>query len=412
MEILSQSYNFKKPLNHKISFGNNEMPPSNIKFGKTLSSDVVAFTQQLKSEAVQKVSFTGKKADEIKNVAIIGSGIMGSGIATAMMMKGYKVTLVDTDKTFLDKATGAINKNLGKAKEIAIKRQQPFEEPDTLMKNLTTTLNYEDIKSADLVIEAVPERMDIKKDVLSKINKSVGENTIIATNTSSLSVSELAKNVSNPERFVGMHFFNPANIMKLVEVIVGEKTSDEAVSETMKFAQDKLGKVPVKVQDTPGFIVNRLLLGRELNEAARMVDEGVATPAEIDTAFKAKTGNAMGPFATANLVGLDTCVSIMDVLKNGLGEDFEAAQVLRTMLKEGKLGNKTPDKGGFDVATPVTVSEDRATALYDRIFNSMFREAMIMAEEGVATSKDIDTAMKLGCAHLKGPFEIAQAKGV
>lgn len=211
---------------------------------------------------------------------------------------------------------------------------------DATMNNITPTTDYATFADADLVIEAAVEEMHLKKEVFTELDKICGENTIFATNTSSLSITEIAACTSRPDRFIGMHFFNPAPVMKLIEVIKGQKTSDEVCNKIFDIAT-AMGKVPVMVNEAPGFVVNRILIPM-VNEGIGILADGVASAEDIDNAMKLGANHPMGPLALGDLIGLDVCLAIMEVLYNEYGDDkYRPHPLLRKMVRAGLLGRKT-----------------------------------------------------------------------
>ncbi|MYE61501.1 MAG: 3-hydroxybutyryl-CoA dehydrogenase [Candidatus Dadabacteria bacterium] len=279
----------------------------------------------------------------INTVGIVGAGTMGSGIAELVASAGKNVVLLDIEKDIAEDAVAKIEKSLGR---LARRGKIDKEQVTLIVSKIHPTEDYGDFSGADIVIEAASEDMDLKKAVFAKIEENAGEDTIIATNTSTLSVTELAMNTSRPEKVVGMHFFNPAPIMKLVEVINTAKTSPEILEETMEFARS-LDKYPIMAKDRAGFVVNRILLPM-INEAIFTLDEVIATAAEIDNAMKLGANHPIGPLALADLIGLDVTLSVLDVLYTEYGDQkFRPAPLLKEMVRAGNLGRKT-GKGFFE----------------------------------------------------------------
>ncbi len=273
----------------------------------------------------------------IKRVGVIGAGVMGGGIAQFFAEHDMAVTLWDGNTEALAKGMAAIQGRLKKSVE---KGALTAERAAAIQTNFCQAGSLGDFAGVDLVIEAIIENADVKCDLLQALEASVGAQAIIGTNTSSLSVSGLAGALKNPERFLGIHFFNPPTKLELVEVVPGAKTSP-AVTEAVRAFLKACGKSPVTVKDSPGFIVNRLLL-LMINEAARMVDQGVATAEDIDTAMRLGALHPAGPLAVADLIGLDTCEKILKTLRQDLnGSSYEPAEGIVARVKAGKLGRKS-----------------------------------------------------------------------
>ncbi|MFX3624401.1 MAG: 3-hydroxybutyryl-CoA dehydrogenase [Ectobacillus sp.] len=273
----------------------------------------------------------------VKNIVVIGAGQMGSGIAQVCAMAGYQVYMQDLKQEQLDRGLGIITKNLSRQVE---KGRMTEEAKQETLNNLTTTLDIECAKEADLVIEAAIERMDIKKQIFAKLDELAPEHAILATNTSSLPITEIAAVTKRPEKVIGMHFMNPVPVMKLVEIIRGLATTDE-VYQTIEDITKKIGKVPVEVNDFPGFVSNRILLPM-INEAIYALYEGVATKEAIDEVMKLGMNHPMGPLTLADFIGLDTCLYIMEVLHEGLGDSkYRPCPLLRKYVSAGWLGKKT-----------------------------------------------------------------------
>ena len=280
---------------------------------------------------------------DIKTVGIAGAGTMGSGIAELVASAGKSVVLLDIEKDIAERAVAKTEKSLGR---LARRGKIDEEQVALIVSRIHPTEDYGDFRGADIVIEAASERMDLKKAVFASIEKNAGEDAIIATNTSTLSVTELAMSTSRPGKVVGMHFFNPAPVMKLVEVINTARTSPETLERTMEFARS-LDKYPIMAKDRAGFVVNRILLPM-INEAIFTLDEGVAAAAEIDNAMKLGANHPIGPLALADLIGLDVTLSVLDVLYAEYGDPkFRPAPLLREMVRAGNLGRKT-GKGFFE----------------------------------------------------------------
>jgi 3-hydroxybutyryl-CoA dehydrogenase len=275
--------------------------------------------------------------DSIKTVAVLGAGTMGNGIAHVFARAGYSVILRDVEQRFLDRAMETIAKNLDR--EVKKGKLTEAEKPQVLGR-LKPVTDFAAIAAADFVVEAVPEKLEIKQAVLAEADKLLRPEVILASNTSSISVTTLAALTKRPDRFVGMHFMNPVPVMVLVEVIRALQTSDDAFAATMELAK-KLGKTPVAVNDAPGFVSNRVLMPL-INEAAYTVMEGVATPEAVDAVMKLGMNHPMGPLELADFIGLDVCVDILNVLLEGLGDPkYCACPLLKKYVAAGWLGRKS-----------------------------------------------------------------------
>ena len=284
-----------------------------------------------------------KKVDEIKKVAVVGAGTMGSGIAQIVASNEREVLLVDVSEAALDRGMAGIEKSLGRLVKKEVITQDAS---NTVLEKITRTTNFEDLADSDFVIEAAFEDMAVKKEIYTKLDKITGPDVVLATNTSSLPIIEIAIGTSKPDKIVGMHFFNPAPLMKLVEIIKTLATSDE----TAKFAYDfaeVLGKESVIAKDSPGFIVNRILVPM-LNEAVFAYQDGVGSAEDIDKAMVLGTNQPIGPLALIDLIGLDVTLDVMDTFYSEFQDSkFRAAPLLRQMVRAGWLGRKS-GKGFFD----------------------------------------------------------------
>jgi 3-hydroxybutyryl-CoA dehydrogenase len=273
----------------------------------------------------------------IETVGVIGAGQMGAGIAQICAAIGKNVVLCDIKQEFLDNGIGTITKNLTRS---VSKERISQNDMDNTLGNVSTTLELNELNDRDIIIEAIVENIEIKKKLFSDLGNISNENTILASNTSSIPIGILAEASGRPSKVVGMHFMNPVPVMKLVEVIRAKSTNDTTFEATFKLAED-LNKVPVLVNDFPGFVSNRILLPM-LNEAMFCVMEGVAEPEAIDTVMKLGMSHPMGPLTLADFIGLDTCLAIMEVLHRDFNDDkYRPCPLLKEMVELGKLGKKS-----------------------------------------------------------------------
>ena len=273
----------------------------------------------------------------MKRIAVIGAGQMGNGITQVAASAGYEVLMVDIKQEFVDKGMATIQKSLSK---LVSKERMSQSDADETLARITTTTNRNDCADVDLVVEAVPEILDLKTSIFSELDEICKPECILASNTSSISISTIADATSRPDKVIGMHFMNPVPIMKLVEIINGEQTSEATNSAVVEAAQ-KMGKTALSCNDSLGFVSNRILCPM-LNEAILTLQEGVAEPAAIDGIMKLGMNHPIGPLALSDLIGLDTVLHIMNVLHEGLNDDkYAPAELLKSMVAEGKLGRKS-----------------------------------------------------------------------
>ncbi len=348
---------------------------------------------------------------EVKRIAVIGSGLMGSGIAYVSAWNGFDVTMVDVNQQALDAGMERLRSDVMSGID---KGKLSIPQAEALMSRLkATTDTVAAVKDADLVIEAIFENMEVKKKVFAQIDAAAPPHTILATNTSSLSIDELASVTNRPDKFIGMHYFSPVASMKLLEIVIGQKTSSETIDTAIKVGEQQ-GKIPVKAKNSPGFIVNRILMP-VLREAILLYESGVATKEEIDLAMTKIAKFPAGPFALGDFVGLDIAFNAMNTLYRELGDCFKPPETLAQLVQSGALGMKSK-KGFYEygkAAAPAPPPKGVDPQwLVDRISLPVIREAMILVDTGIANKEDIDKAMRLGANFPVGPFEMAERYGL
>lgn len=349
--------------------------------------------------------------EDITTITVLGAGTMGHGIAEIAALSGYTVRLRDIEEEIVQEGYDQIKQSLETTAE---KGYIGEDERDAALENVTPVVDIEEaVDETDVVIEAIIEEMSIKKDVYQELEEYAPERTIFASNTSSLSITDLSEVTERPEKFLGMHFFNPPTRMDLVEVIRGAHTSDETMDLIEELSED-IGKTPVRVQkDEPGFIVNRILIPM-LNEAAWIVDSGDATVEEVDSTTTQELGLPMGAFELGDVIGNDVSLHILDYMEDVLGAAYEPCPLLVQKVDDDELGRKTgigfydyADGPGADYPDDA-VSEDVA----HRLYGVMANEAGKLLEKEVAPADDIDTAVKLGAGFPEGPATMADDVGV
>ena len=273
----------------------------------------------------------------IQTVGIVGAGTMGNGIAQACAVSGINVVMVDISDAAVQKGLTTVSGSLDRL----IKKEKISEADKTAaLARIKTSTSYDDLKAANLVIEAATENFDLKVKILKQLDGMLGEDVIVATNTSSISITQLAAVTQRADRFIGMHFFNPVPMMALVEIIVGLQTSD-ATHAAVKDLAERLGKTPITVKNAPGFVVNRILVPM-INEAFFVLAEGIASAEDIDAGMKLGTNQPIGPLALADMIGLDVCLAVMEVYLKEFGDSkYRACPLLKEMVAAGRLGRKT-----------------------------------------------------------------------
>ncbi len=356
----------------------------------------------------------------IFKAAVIGGGAMGAGIAQVISFSGLPVVLKDVDQKFLDRGIEQIRKIYQTRVD---KGKMSAGEMDSKMSLIIPALDYAEFGDVDIVVEAVPEKMSLKQKIFAELDGVCPEGTIFASNTSALSISEMGRATKRPHKMIGMHFFNPANVMKLVEIIKGESTDEETVSDLVTFTES-LRKIPVVVKECPGFLVNRLLMPY-LNEATLCLQEGAASALDIDSAMR-DYGWPMGPFTLMDFLGLDVCADVGQYLSSQYGERMKGAEMFERLVKLGRLGEKSG--AGFysygdqsDEPVKQTIAELSAGKhtefTPERLMYPMLNEAARAVEEGIADVKDVDMAMIAGTGmtykgERVGPLALADKLGI
>ncbi|MBY8996145.1 MAG: 3-hydroxyacyl-CoA dehydrogenase [Candidatus Thorarchaeota archaeon] len=349
---------------------------------------------------------------KVKKIAVIGAGLMGAGITYVSRASGYEVIMTDLDDDALQRGLSRFNGYV----ESGVKRGKLSpKDGEKLISQLTTTTDLsEAVSDVDLVIEAVFENMDVKKKLFKEMDSAAKPHTILASNTSSLSITELGKVTNRPDKVVGMHYFSPVPAMKLLEVIIGRETNDDTVQTALEVGE-KQRKITVKAIDSPGFIVNRLR--SQISRAVLQIyEQGLASAEEIDTAMKEKFGTPMGSLELTDFVGLDVSFGTGSTLERELGDCYKVPEILKKYVEEGRIGRKA-GKGfyAYEDGQKRSLEEPKGAdpdVLVNRIIMPYLREAMIELETGIASKEDIDKAMKLGSNYKEGPFETIERLGL
>ncbi|MFX1255258.1 MAG: 3-hydroxyacyl-CoA dehydrogenase NAD-binding domain-containing protein [Promethearchaeota archaeon] len=345
------------------------------------------------------------KLEDIKHVAVVGAGEMGHSIAEVCLISGFTVFMYDIKEEFVERGKNRIDWSLQKLAEKARISQS---DPEMFMANLTITVDLEEaVKNADLVIEAAPEDLELKKKIFANLDKLTPKHSILASNTSNMSITEIGNATNRPEKVCGMHYFNPPVLMQLIEIVKGDKTSDETIKLMSEFTT-KCRKIAIISKDSPSFIVNRLL-GASVLWFQLMLDRNEYPPEKIDAAVM-NAGIYMGPYEMADFLGLDVIYHSMKYLEERLSKEHAPTSTLEKLVKENKLGKKTRE-GIYkwpEVGRPEIDTSDPADFDVMGQYKLMINEAAKVLEEGVGTAKDIDIGMKFGLGIPWGPFELAE----
>ncbi len=343
--------------------------------------------------------------DKVERITVLGAGVMGHTIAQIAATNGFEVTVRDIAQDYIDNAKTRVERNLMRNVERGRMTEEAAQE--TLSRLSYSTDLADSVKDADLVIEAIPEDLDLKRRVWGEVSGLVRGDALLATNTSSISITRIAEAVTKPERFIGMHFFNPPTHMRLVELIPGAGT-DSATLEGVRAVAERLGKTPVVVEkDVVGFIVNRVLI-TYLNEAAKLAESGEYTVKQIDAAMQYGAKMPLGPFMLSDLIGIDIVHHILKVFEENLDTSYKPAKSIVALFDAKKLGRKTGE-GFYSYAERPSVDEAMGEGFdVDLLLDVLITEAEKVVAEGIAGREAIDTAMKLGANLPKGPFELKE----
>ena len=357
----------------------------------------------------------------IFKAAVVGAGAMGAGIAQVISFSGLPVVLKDVDQKFLDRGMEQVRMIYQRRVD---KGRMSAGEMDSKMSLIIPTLDYGEFGDVDIVIEVVPEKMTLKQKIFAELDGICPEGTIFASNTSALSISEMGRATKRPHKMIGMHFFNPANVMKLVEIIKGESTDEETISDAVSFTES-LRKIPVVVKECPGFLVNRLLVVY-LNEAVLCLQEGAASMQEIDAAMR-DYGWPMGPFTLIDFTGLDVAADVGQYLYSQYGERMKGAEMFERLVKLGRLGEKSgagfygygdqTDEPVIKIIEELSTGKQPTEFSPERLMYQMINEAARCVEEGIADTKDIDMAVIAGLGMTYkgdriGPLALADKLGI
>ncbi len=348
----------------------------------------------------------------VRTVGVAGAGTMGAGIAQVAALGGYKTRLHDPQPEALERGAQRLSEQLAKGAE---KGRWSTGEAETASARITPAGAIEDLEGCELVIEACPEDLELKRELFGRLAEVCGPEAILATNTSSLPVTDIATGLPHPERVCGMHFFNPPALMKLVEVVATADSAEERLASVEEAAR-AMGREPVRCTDSPGFIVNRCNRPYAL-ESLRILDEGIATHAQIDEAMRSDGGYRMGPFELMDLIGIDVNLEVARSFYRQRAEPrWQPHRIQEEMVAAGRLGRKSGSgfyEYGEDAASaePDPLAPDAARAILERVVAQLANEASFAAGEGVAAPADIDSAMRLGLNHPRGPFEWVEGLG-
>ena len=341
----------------------------------------------------------------IGRVAVVGAGVMGSEIAQATASAGVDVVLLDSDPAALERGIAHVAR-IGE-RRVARGRMTPSE-AEAILGRITPAASDGDLVSCDLAIEAVPETMELKREVFRRLDAALPPGALLASNTSGLSITALGRETRRPDRVLGLHFFNPASVMRLVEVVRGEDSGEEAIAAAEAFARS-LGKAPVRVRECPGFLVNRVLV-RALAAAYRQAAESGADRAAADRAVVDGGPAPMGPFALGDLIGLDTLEQVRANLEEAYGDRFDDGGTTAREVAAGRLGAKS-GAGFHEGGAPEAPADAPGRAVAERFYAGALDEARRCLEEGIAAAGDIDLAMRHGCGWSPGPLEWAEGHG-